>query len=131
MTIARRSVAVSVLSHDKRGMGRGGGMMNESMGLTEANIEAWIAANGPGGKDKLGADLLSGRITGDTEQAVRGYFVRDAERFQVLESALATQVEPDLRALGVWEQHAAARWLGPLVIALALLAIVMLPIWSD
>ena len=107
-------------------------MMSDDRGLTDASIEAWIAANGTGGRAKLGTDLLGGRIAGDSEQAVLGYFVRDAERFRVLERSLATQVEPDLRPLGAWDLRTpvAARWIGPLVIALALLAIILLPIWS-
>jgi len=99
--------------------------------LTEASINAWIVDNQPGGEDKLADRLVSGALGAERDRAVLAYFAGDTDRLRVAERALAKSVA-DSRPKGLWAQRGAdaTRWAGTLMMVLALIGIILMPLWS-
>ena len=99
--------------------------------LTEASINAWIADNQPGGEGKLADRLVSGALGAERDRAVLAYFAGDTDRLRVAERALAKSAA-DSRPKGLWAQRGmeATRWAGTLMMVLALIGIILLPLWS-
>ena len=100
--------------------------------LTEASIEAWIADNQPGGEDKLAIHLIRGTFGGERAAAILAYLSSDTDRLRAVRKAIDLSLA-ERRPLGSRALRASVtRWvglIGPLALALILIAIILMPFW--